>query len=226
MTSPATTNPLLDFSGLPRFDNIRAEHVAPALELLLAQAREVVESIATDVGPASWQCVAEPLAEALDRIDRAWGAVRHLNAVVSTPVLRDAYHACLPKVTAFYADLAQHPGLYARYKALAASPAFATLDAAKRRAIDNELRDFRLGGADLPATGKARLKAIQEELSDLAARFDDNLLDATNEWAFYVASESDLAGVPPATLAEARAAAAADGREGYKLTLRMPCYPR
>ncbi len=225
MTNPATpNNPLLDFSGLPRFDLIRAEHVMPALDVLLAQARNAVESVAADTGPATWDSVAEPLAEPLDRIDRAWGAVRHLNSVASTPALRDAYHAGLPKVSAFHADLAQHPGLYARYKALAAAPSFATLEAAKQRAIQNELRDFRLGGADLPVERKARLKAIQQEHSDLAARFDDNLLDATNDWALYVESEAELAGVPPATLAEARAAASADGREGYKLTLRMPCY--
>ena len=224
MTSPATTNPLLDFSGLPRFDRIRPEHVAPALDTLLAQARKVVASIAGDSGPATWEAVAEPLADALDGIDRAWGAVRHLNAVVSTPELRDAYHASLPKVTAFHADLAQHPGLYARFKALAAAPSFPALDEAKRRAVENELRDFRLGGAELPAAEQSRLKALHEEMSELAARFDDNLLDATNAWCLYIASEAELAGLPAATLAEARAAAAAVGREGYKLTLHMPCY--
>jgi oligopeptidase A len=219
-----TANPLLDFSGLPRFDAIRPEHVGPAVDALIADARAIVETVAADRGPATWDCVVEPLTATLDRLDRAWGTVRHLNAVVSTPALRDAYNAALPKVTAFHADLGQDLRLLARYRALAGSPAYAALDTAQRRAVDNELRDFRLGGAELPDGAKARFKAVQEELAGLSARFDDNVLDATNAWALFVDSEAGLAGVPADVLAEARSAAAADGRSGFKLTLRMPCY--
>ena len=161
-------NPLLDFSGLPRFDAIRPAHVAPAIDHLLAAARAAVESVATDTRPATWDIVAEPLAESLDRLDRAWGAAGHLNAVVSTPEWRSAYHENLPKVTDFFTDLAQDLRLFARYRELAAAPSFAALDTAKRRAITNELRDFRLGGAELPAAQKARLKAVEEELATLA----------------------------------------------------------
>jgi len=217
-------NPLLDFSGLPRFDAIRAAHVAPAVELLIAAARAAVDAVASDSRPATWDNVAEPLEEPLDRLDRAWAAVQHLNAVVSTSELREAYHASLPAITAFHTDLAQDLRLFGRYREMAAAPAFATLDAARRRAAENELRDFRLGGAELPAAQKARLKAVDEELADLSARFDDNVLDATNAWAHYITDASELAGVPDPVLAEAEAGARADGRAGWKLTLRMPCY--
>ena len=217
-------NPLLDFSGLPRFDLIRADHVVPAMRQLIESARATVESIVTDSRAPTWDIVAEPLAGVLDRIERAWAGVNQLNAVVSTPEWRDAYHEALPLVTAFFTDLAQDLRLYARYRELAASPSFATLDAARRRVVTNELRDFRLGGAELPEGQKARLKAIQAELALLAARFDDNLLDATNAWAHYVTDGAELAGVPESVIAEARAAAAADDRPGWKLTLRMPCY--
>jgi oligopeptidase A len=219
-----TYNPLLDFSGLPRFDVIRAEHVAPAVDALLAEARAAVERVAADRGEAAWETVAERLAVPLDRLDRAWSAVRHLNAVVSTPELRDAYNAALPKITAFHADLGQDVRLLARYRALAASPGFTSLEAPRRRAVENELRDFRLGGAELPDERKARFKAVQEELAALSARFDDNVLDATNDWALFVEDEAELAGVPADVLADARAAAAAEGRSGCKLSLRMPCY--
>jgi oligopeptidase A len=218
------TNPLLDFSGLPRFDTIRADHVAPAVDALLADARATVERVAADPAPPCWDNVVEPLAEALDRLDRAWSAVRHLNAVVSTPQMREAYNGNLPKVTAFHTDLALDLRLFDRYRALAAAPGHAALDTAQRRAIANELRDFRLGGAELADASKARLKAIQEELAELAAKFDDNVLDATNDWALVVAGESELAGIPADVLAEARALAAADDKSGWKLTLRMPCY--
>jgi len=224
MNAEADANPLLDFSGLPRFDAIRAEHVTPAVAELVAAARAAQDAVAASEGPATWETVAEPLADALDKLERAWSAVHHLNAVVSTPPLRDAYHANLPKITDFYTDLAQDLRLFGRYRELAASASFASLDAAKKRAVENELRDFRLGGAELPPREKARLKAVDEELAELAAKFDDNLLDATNDWAHCVDDATELAGIPDDVLAEARAAAQADGRAGWKLTLRMPCY--
>jgi oligopeptidase A len=224
MNAHAPLNPLLDFSGLPRFDAIRAEHVGPAVDALLQDARATVDAVARVTLAPTWDNLCAPLADALDRLERAWGAVHHLNAVVSTPEIREAYHASLPKVTAFYADLAQDERLYARYKALAADPSFATLDTAQRKLVENEVRDFRLGGAELPSAQKVRLKAVEEELADLSARFDDHVLDATNAFALYVDDEVRLDGLPADVIAAARAAAQEDGRTGWKLTLRMPCY--
>jgi oligopeptidase A len=224
MNAAVDVDPLLDFSALPRFDLVRAAHVAPAIDALLAEARACVETVANDSRPATWDTVVEPLADALDRLDRVWGAVGHLNAVVSTPELREAYNACLPRVTAFHMALAQDVRVYERYRALATSSAFATLEAAKRRLIENELRDFRLGGALLPEPKKARLAAVHEELANLSARFDDNVLDATNDYALFVGDEAELDGVPAEVRAAARDAARAAGREGFKLTLRMPSY--
>jgi len=220
----ANDNPLLDFQGLPRFDRIAPEHVTPAIETLLAESRAIVERVAASTAPADWDGVAAPIAASLDRLDRAWTAVRHMNAVVSTPALRETYNSNLPKVTAFYADLGQDERLYAKYRAIAASAAFATFDHAKRRVVENELRDFRLGGAELPADRKARFKQVQEELAGLAAKFDDNVLDATNAWAHYVMDPAALAGVPADLIAQARADAEAEGKPGYRLTLRAPCY--
>ena len=219
-----TANPLLDFSGLPRFDAIEPAHIAPAVDWLLADARRVVEAVAADTRPATWQTVVVPTEEPLEHLDRAWTAVRNLNQVVNTPALRDAYNANLPKITAFYTDLAQDLRLFERFRALAASNAYGSLDAARRRLIENELRDFRLGGAELPADRKPRFKAVQEELAQLSAKFDDNVLDAENAWSKLVTDASTLAGVPDDVIAAAKAAAAADGQPGYKLTLRMPCY--
>jgi len=220
----AETNPLLDFSGLPRFDAIRPTHVTPAVETLLDDARATVERVGNDVRTPTWATVVEPLADCLDRLERAWGVVAHLNAVVNTPELRDAYHGNLPKVTAFHAELAQDLRLYAKYRALSDAPSFASLDPAQRKAIENELRDFKLGGAELPVLKKARFKEIQEELANVCAEFDDHVLDATNAWAHYVPTADLLAGVPADVIDEALAAAAAEGKSGYKLTLRMPCY--
>ena len=157
MNARSPMNPLLDFSGLPRFDAIRPEDVAPAIDELVARARAAAEGVATDARPATWDTVVAPLDDALDGLDRSWSAVNHLNAVVSTPALRDAYHASLPKITALYADLAQDERLYARYKALAAAPSFAQEDAARRKVVANEL-------GQPPAGGGLRLRAVQREL--------------------------------------------------------------
>ncbi|HEY3178760.1 MAG TPA: M3 family metallopeptidase [Casimicrobiaceae bacterium] len=220
----ATSNPLLEFPGLLRFDAIEPAHVTPAIDELLTEACAMIEAVAADARPPTWDNVVTPLVDRLDRLDRAWSAVRHLNAVVNTPALREAVHANLPKVTSFYADLGQDVRLFGKYRGLKASPQFAMLDAAERRMIDNEIRDFRLGGAELSEDRKAWFKAIQQELADLAAQFDEHLLDTTNTWSLYVERESDLAGIPADVKIDARSAAEADGRPGWKLTLRMPCY--
>jgi oligopeptidase A len=220
----ASDNPLIEFGGLTRFDRIAPAHVTPAVDALIAQARDTIERVAASTEPATWTSVAEPIAATLDRLDRAWSTVRHLNAVVSTPELREAYNGNLPKITAFYTDLGQDERLYAKYKAIAGSPEYARLHPAQQKVVDNELRDFRLGGAELPASEKQRFKEVQEELASLSAKFDDNVLDATNAWAHYVADRAVLAGVPDDVVAQARAEAHAEGRGGYKLTLRAPSY--
>jgi oligopeptidase A len=217
---PVAANPLLDFSGLPQFGEIAPGHVAPAIDVLLADARAAIEQVAA--AAPTWDDFVLPLAAAQDRLDRAWGQVMHMNAVANTPELRETYNATLPKVTEFHIAVGQDERLFAGYNALAAQPV--GLDSSQQQLIENELRDFRLSGAELSASEKARFKSIEEELANLAARFEDNVLDATNDYALYIENPADLAGVPPDVLAAAREAAEQDGRSGWKLTLHMPCY--
>lgn len=221
-------NPLLDLSGLPRFDAVRPEHVGPAIDTLLAQAEAAVNA-ASVVSPPTWDSFAIPLEDATERLWRAWGQVSHLQAVVNTAELRQAYNDTLPKVTRFGSALGQNLALFAQYRALADSPEYAGYDAARRKGVDNALRDFRLGGAELDAAAKVRFSAVQEELAALAAKFAQNVLDATDAFALHVADESRLSGLPAEVVAAARAAAekdgdAPDGSRGWKLTLQMPCY--
>ncbi|MBN8792683.1 MAG: M3 family metallopeptidase [Stenotrophomonas nitritireducens] len=216
-------NPLLDFSGLPHFDAIRPAHVTPAIDALLTAAEAAVKAAET-VAPVSWETFVVPLDDATERLYRAWGQVAHLQAVADTPELREAYNANLPKISRFGSAMAQNPALYAQYKALAAAPEAADFDEARRRVLDNALRDFRLGGAELAEADKARFAQIQQELSALSAKFSQNVLDATDAFALYVEDEAGLAGLPADVLANARAAAQKEGREGWKLTLHMPCY--
>ncbi len=218
------TNPLLDFSGLPRFPDITPAHVTPAVEQLISDNRALVERLVADSAAPAWDTFVRPLEDANERLSRAWGQVSHLNAVMNGPELREVYNANLPTLTAFYADLSQNEGLFNKFKALKASPAFATLTPAQKKIVENELRDFVLGGADLTQDKKARFKAIQEELSTLSAKFEENLLDTTNAFALLVENEGELAGIPADALQVAREAAQADGKPGWKFSLHMPSY--
>src|SRR5256885_10296366 len=202
--NPASVNhnPLLDFSGLPRFAELKPEHVTPAVDKLLAEGRASIErALAASV---SWESFVAPLEDANERIGRAWGQVAHLHAVLDSPELREAYNANLPKLTQYWTELGQNQHLFAKYKALAASPEYATLGSARRRIIDNALRDFRLGGAELAPEKKARYAEIQEELARLGSRFSENLLDATKAFAIIVDDESRLGGIPEDVRAAAR----------------------
>lgn len=217
-------NPLLDFSGLPRFADFRTEHVTPAIDQLLAECRAAVKQAEAPDTPPEWDAFVTPMEDANERLGRAWGQVSHLHSVMDSPELREVYNANLPKITVYFAELGQNEALFARYKALAASPAFAALSPARRKIVDNELRDFRLGGAELSADKKVRFMQVQEELAQLSAKFEENLLDATNDFAHYVEDASELAGVPADVLEMMRAAAEADGKPGWKITLQMPSY--
>ena len=217
-------NPLLDFSALPRFSAITPAHVEPAVEQLIADARKTVETIASSDAPPTWGNFVLPLDDVTERLSRAWGVVGHLNAVVNSPALRDAYNGMLPTVTEFWTTLSQDERLFAKYQQIRASSATFAMDTARNKALDNELRDFRLGGAELPLDKKTRFKTVREELSTLMSAFNDNVLDATNAFAHFVENEAELSGLPADVKAVARAAAAKDGKSGWKLTLHQPSY--
>jgi oligopeptidase A len=214
-------NPLLDFSGLPRFAELKPDHVTPAVDKLLAEGRATIERVLA--APVAWESFVAPLEDANERIGRAWGQVAHLHAVLDSPELREAYNANLPKLTQYWTELGQNQALFEKYQALAASPEYPAVSSARRRIVDNALRDFRLGGAELPPDRKARFAAIQEELARLGSRFSENLLDATKAFSIVV-DETRIRGIPPDVLAAAREAAEKDGKPGWKFTLHAPSY--
>ena len=217
-------NPLLDFSGLPRFAEVKPEHVNAAIEHLLSLNRCLVEKIVADESATTWATFVAPLEDANEQLSRAWSQVSHLNAVVNSPELRTAYNENLPKVTEFYADLSQNLKLFEKFKALKAAPEFVQLSAPQKKIVENEIRDFRLGGAELAETQKERFKAIQEALASAAAKFEENLLDTTNAYANYIERAEEGAGLPADVLQAAQEAARADGKPGWKFTLHAPSY--
>ena len=217
-------NSLLDFAGLPRFDVIQPTDVQPAISQLLAESRAEVERLLTNDVPTTWDSFAQPLQDNLERLSRAWGIVGHLHSVNDIPPWREAYNAMLPEVTTFYAGLGQNLALFKRYKALAASAEFETLSPARQRIILNEVRDFKLSGAELPDNDKPRFQELQERLSQLAAKFSENLLDATNAFHLDVTNEAELDGLPADVKAAAKAAAEKAHSDGWRFSLHAPSY--
>jgi oligopeptidase A len=217
-------NPLLDFSSLPRFDTISPEHVRPAITELLEGSRSLVERLTGETVAATWNDFAQPLSDGVEHLSRAWGIVGHLHSVNDIPPWREAYNDLLPEVTRFYSELGQNLELFSKYKVLAASPEYAALSPARKRIVDNEIRDFRLSGAELPDDQKPRFQELQEEGAALAAKFSENLLDATNAHAEVITDELGLAGLPADTIEVARGSAEKAGVDGWRFTLHAPSF--
>ncbi|MBU3740287.1 MAG: M3 family metallopeptidase, partial [Rhodoferax sp.] len=212
-------NPLLDFQGLPLYDRVDPAQVEPAIDQLLSESAQALATVTAPEFPADWTALSRELDVTTERLGRAWGTVSHLNAVADTPELRAAYNAALPRVTEFFTRLGADERLYAKFKAM--DPEQLTPEQAQAR--HNALRNFVLGGAELQGQARARYAEIQERQAALAQQFSENALDATDAYSHY-AGIDEIGGLPDDVLQAARAAAQAQGREGWKLTLKMPCY--
>ncbi len=217
-------NPLLQTSALPLFSQIKPEHIEPAIDQLLAEARSVVEQHLQAAAEYTWENLIEPIENAEDRLSKAWSPVSHMNSVVNSDALRDAYNACLPKLSEYSTEMGQNERLFNAYQSITDSDTYATLDVAQQKIIQNALRDFRLSGIDLDAEKKQRYKEISQELSQLASKYEENLMDATNAWSKLIRDEDDLAGLPESALAVARQTAESHNEEGWMITLQFPSY--
>lgn len=217
------SNPLLNLQGLPAFDAIRPEHVTPAIDELLAGANAALDKAVSADVPADYDALSAVLDVATERLGRAWGAVGHLKAVADSAELRAAYNENQPKVVEFHTRMGSDDRLYAKYKAIASGPAAASLSAPRRKALSNAIRDFVLSGAELRGEAKQRFAQIQERSAELSQKFSEHLLDATDGFSHF-ATEAELEGVPEDVKQAARAAAQADGKPGFKITLHFPSY--
>jgi oligopeptidase A len=221
------SNPLLHFSGLPKFNEVKPDHVSPAIDSLIAEGRALIETLATSNEAPTWNNFALKLEDHSEKLNRAWSQVGHMNAVVNSPELREAYNENLAKLTDFGSDVSQDERLYAKYKAIQTSTAFSSLTPTQQKIINNEVRDFKLGGAELPEEQKARFKTVSEELSKLGSKFEENIMDNTNDFAHFVEDETMLTGIPGDALEAAMDAASGDSNyngKGYKFTLHFPSY--
>ena len=218
-------NPLLTFGrGIAAYSEIKPEHITPAIEFLLKHAQDAVDLATNPNTLATWDDLAEPLEDATESLGRSWSVISHLNSVADTPELRAAYGAMLPDVTAFFSSLGQNLALYQKFKELSKGPEFTKLNRAQKKVIENSLRDFRLGGAELNDADKPRFAQIQDEQAILGKAFSDHVLDATDGFVHLVSNASDLIGLPEDVKAAAADTAQQKGLKGWAFTLHFPSY--
>lgn len=227
-------NPLLEDLLLPAFSAIKPEHVQPAVETLLQQNRDRLAALLAELKGAaadgewetapSWSNLAAPIEQWDDELSKAWSPVGHMNSVVNSDELRDAYNACLPLLSEYWTEIGQNTQLCDAYKALQASPEFAQLSQAQKKTIENELRSFRLAGVDLPADKKQRFGEISKRLSELNSKFSENVLDATQAWSKTITEETELAGLPDSAKALLAQQAQQKEQDGWVVTLDFPSY--
>ncbi len=218
------SNPLLTFTDLPLFSQIKPEHIQPAVEQAIADCRANIEAVLALETEPTWESIIVPLAETDDRLSRIWSPVSHLNSVKNSEELREAYEACLPILSDYSTWVGQHKGLYQAYKSIKESDDFSGLSQAQQKAITDELRDFELSGIGLPLEQQKRYGEICKRASELSSNFSNNVLDATMGWSKHISDESDLSGLPESAMAAAQAAAKAKDLDGWLLTLEMPSY--
>ncbi|WP_299137983.1 oligopeptidase A [uncultured Vibrio sp.] len=218
------SNPLLTFTDLPPFSQIKPEHVKPAVEQVIEACRNKIEQVLEGNTSPSWDNLVAPIEEVDDRLGRIWSPVSHMNSVVNSDELREAYESCLPVLSEYGTWVGQHKGLFEAYKAIKASEAFSALNRAQQKTITDALRDFELSGIGLPADEQHRYGEISKRQSELGSQFSNNVLDATMGWSKQITDVAELAGMPESALAAAQAAAESKEQEGYLLTLDIPSY--
>jgi len=217
------SNPLLDTTTLPRFDDVRPEHAQPALRELIAAHRGKLAEMLDDSAPKNFSSFIAPLEEMSHELSRVWSPVSHLQSVLEDPAWREAYNASLPLMTEHATELSQNKKLQQAYQQIAdnmpddATPAMQML-------VDQELRDFRLAGVALPDKEKARYKELKQELAATQAKFDQNVQDATDAWQILATEESQIAGLPEQVVERARMDATEVNKKGWLLKLDYPTY--
>ncbi|ASR89805.1 M3 family metallopeptidase [Alcaligenes faecalis] len=220
-----TTNPLLvPIDSLIDYPAIQPEHIEQAVDQLLALARQAIDTVSNDDSEPSWGNIVEPITDATETLYRAWSVAGHLNSVINTPELRAVYNQCLPRMSEFSTWVGLNRPLFLRYQALADSPAFAALTPQRQRIITLALRDFRLSGVQLEGQAREDYARISEELAQTSQQFSEHVLDAIDQWYYLVTDQAELDGIPDDVLAAAQRAAQENDQQGWRLTLKMPCY--
>ncbi len=217
-------NPLIQTEGLPAFENINASYIEPAIDQLLSENRSTIQSLLDNHTNYSWDNLLQKLEDMDDRLNRAWSPASHLHSVADNDQLREAYNACIAKLSDYSTEMGQNEALFHAYEQIAQADSFNALTTAQQKIITNALRDFQLSGIALDNKSKERYKVIQQQLSKLQTKFEENLLDATQAWKKLITDKDELTGLPESCLALAAQTAKNEDQEGWLFTLEFPSY--
>ena len=217
-------SPLLNIKDLPDFNKITADLIEPSLDELLKTNRGITQSLLEKNSEYSWDNLVEPLEVADNELERLWSPVSHMNGVVNSPELRDAYNACLPKISEYSTEMGQNKDLFNALQQIVDKKEHLALNLSQIKSLEDSLKGFRLSGVDLPEDKKLRFGEISKELSALTSNFSDNVLDATNAWTKEIKDIEALAGMPESAIEQAAQAAEQRELEGWLLTLEFPSY--
>lgn len=215
-------NPLVDLPFAIPFDRIAPEHVVPGMQALLARADGQLQAIRDAAATPTWDTTLGALEAVLTPVGEAWTVVEHLRAVCHSEALDAAHGEVLPEVTDFFSGISLDEGLYAAIRAYAATDEAGTLTGVKARHLERTLDEFRKQGAELAPEAKQRFKAIASELAKLGSTFGTHVVEATAAWSLDLTDEAQLAGLPDAARAMAKASAEAAGVDGWRFTLQAP----
>lgn len=211
-------------ASLPNFNSIKPEQIEATIRSILDENRNQLANLLSQAKPYTWDNLMQPLEDMGDKLSKAWSPVGHLHNVAQNDALRKAYNDTLPHLIAYQTEMSQNESLYKAIASIAESDEFAKLTNAQRKAIEHDLRDYKLAGIHLPADKKAQVAKLELELSELTTKFSENVLDATNAWTLHLTDAHQLDGLPPQAFQLAEDNAKQRKLDGYVLTLEYPSY--
>jgi oligopeptidase A len=217
-------NLLIQTEELPAFENINVSDVEPTIDKLLAESRSIVQSLLANTKNYNWDNLLQRLEDMDDKLNRTWSPASHLHSVADNDQLREAYNNCISKLSDYSTEMGQNEELFNAYEQIAGADSFKFLSTAQQKIITNSLRDFQLSGIALGTKAKERYKLIQQQLSKLQTKFEENLLDATHAWRKLITDKDELEGLPESCIELAAQTAKDAGKEGWIFTLEFPSY--
>jgi oligopeptidase A len=217
-------NPLLQKYTLPPFDKIMVRHIEPAINYMIDENRKELKDIIKNTKNYTWKNFFQKIENMEDRLQRVWSPVSHLHSVADNNELRKAYNNCLTKLSNYSTEMGQNIDLFKTYDIFSKKSSFKNLSKSQKKIINNSIRDFRLSGIDLNIESKKIYKKIQNKLSELQTKFEENLLDATHAWKKHITDKNELSGIPDSVIALASETAKKENKEGWLFTLEAPFY--
>ncbi len=198
------------------------ENSAKVLEELISHNKQELEKL-LEIKDKTYQNFVVPYQLLSEDLEVFCTPIFHIDSVKNSETTQKVYGECLPIISLYGTELSQNEKVYSAIKDIQYNNN-STLNIEQNKVLENEIRDFQLGGCGLSDEKKDRLKEINLRASQLSKEFSQNLLDATNAWKMIIENEEDVKEIPASDLEGAKFEDEQDGKIKYKFTLQMPSY--